>query len=59
MREVLKNSHQDLWLEAIKAKFEPAEGVNSWGREEFDQILGKYEVGNHLPAINSGFIAGT
>ena len=42
MREVGKNKHQALWLEAIDAKFE---GIGeAWGREEFDKILASFEV---------------
>lgn len=42
MREVAKNAHQDLWIEAIDAKFENA--GNPWGRADFDRILSGFEV---------------
>ncbi|CAJ2506430.1 Uu.00g005600.m01.CDS01 [Anthostomella pinea] len=42
MREVGKNNHQDLWVEALDAKFE-GKG-EPFDRERFDQILGKYEI---------------
>ena len=45
MREVGKNQHAPLWTEAIEAKFE---GGVPWGREEFDRILGEYEVSRSL-----------
>jgi hypothetical protein len=42
MREVGKNKHQALWMEAIDAKFE---GVGKpWGREDFEKILAGFEV---------------
>ncbi|KAK8081805.1 hypothetical protein PG996_000586 [Apiospora saccharicola] len=41
MREVGKNQHALLWTEAIETKFE---GGVPWGCEEFDRILGEYEV---------------
>lgn len=42
MREVGKNKHQDLWVEAMEAKFENK--GTAWGRQEFEQILEGYEV---------------
>lgn len=42
MRDVGKNKHQDLWVEAIEAKFE-GKGP-AWTRDEFDRILSGYEV---------------
>jgi hypothetical protein len=42
MREVGKNNHQAMWLEAVEAKFE-GKG-KPWGREEFERILSGYEV---------------
>ncbi|KAK8056558.1 hypothetical protein PG993_001785 [Apiospora rasikravindrae] len=41
VREVGKNQHAPLWTEAIEAIFE--ENM-SWGREEFDSVMGEYEV---------------
>ncbi len=46
MREVANNKHQDLWVEAIDAKFEGKGRV--WGRQEFDQILAGYEVRGYV-----------
>ena len=43
MREVPKNGDQQQWIAAVEAKFEHKE---RWGREQFDQILGSYEVSN-------------
>lgn len=42
MREVSKNQHAHMWTEAIEARFERGK---PWGREEFDRLLGKYEIG--------------
>lgn len=42
MREVGKNHHQALWIEALDAKFEGR--GEPFNREKFDQILGSYEV---------------
>lgn len=42
MREVAKNKHQTLWIEAVDAKFEGA--GKPWGRDEFERILAGYEV---------------
>lgn len=42
MREVGKNRHQALWIEALDAKFEGR--GEPYDRERFDQILGNYEV---------------
>jgi hypothetical protein len=42
MREVGKNSHQDLWIQALEAKFEGRGFV--WGRNDFEKILAGYEV---------------
>lgn len=42
MREVGKNNHQALWIEAIDAKFESL--WKAWGREDFEKILADYEV---------------
>lgn len=42
MREVSKNNHQSLWIQAIEAKFE-GKG-NSWGRDDFEQVLEGSEV---------------
>lgn len=47
MREVGKNNHQALWVEAIDSKFE-GKG-EPWGREQFDKILGDYEAGADIP----------
>ncbi|KAI0145683.1 P-loop containing nucleoside triphosphate hydrolase protein [Hypoxylon sp. NC0597] len=48
MREVGKNHHQALWIEALDAKFE-GQG-ESFNREKFDQILGSYEAIADYPA---------
>ncbi|KAI0014076.1 P-loop containing nucleoside triphosphate hydrolase protein [Xylariaceae sp. FL0662B] len=48
MREVGKNHHQRLWIEALEAKFE-GKG-EPWNREKFDQILGGYEALSDHPA---------
>jgi hypothetical protein len=42
MREVAKNNHQLLWIEAMDAKFEGA--GKPWGREDFERILAGFEV---------------
>jgi len=42
MREVANNKHQNLWIEAIEAKFEGAGA--SWKREDFDRTLAGFEV---------------
>lgn len=42
MREVSENKHQQLWVQAIEAKFENK--GESWGRQDFDRILAGYEV---------------
>jgi hypothetical protein len=42
MREVGKNDHQALWIEALDAKFTP--GTKPWDREQFDKILSGFEV---------------
>lgn len=42
MREVGKNKHQAAWIEAIEAKYE-GQG-EPYGREQFDKILGDFEV---------------
>lgn len=42
MREVGKNHHQALWIEAIEAKFE-GKG-KPWGRDEFEKVFAGFEV---------------
>jgi hypothetical protein len=42
MREVGKNKHQAFWIEALEAKYE-GKG-QPYGREQFDKILGDFEV---------------
>jgi hypothetical protein len=42
MREVGKNGHQALWIEALDAKFESS--GKALGREEFERILFGFEV---------------
>jgi hypothetical protein len=42
MREVGKNKHIAAWCEAMDAKFE-GKG-EPYGREQFNKILGDYEV---------------
>jgi hypothetical protein len=46
MREVGKNKHQALWIEAIEAKFEGKR--KPWGREDFEQILAGFEASQQL-----------
>jgi hypothetical protein len=43
MREVGKNGHQGLWMDALDSKFESS--GKPLGREQFDQILAGYEAG--------------
>lgn len=48
MREVAKNKHQALWVEAIDSKFE---GVRTpWKREDFEHILSGFEGVADYPA---------
>ncbi|KAB5566704.1 P-loop containing nucleoside triphosphate hydrolase protein [Coniochaeta sp. 2T2.1] len=48
MKEVGKNKHAGLWVEAIDAKFE---GVgNPWGREDLERILAGFEAVADYPA---------
>jgi hypothetical protein len=42
MREVAKNKHQGLWIEALEAKFE-GKGT-AWQREDFQKIFAGFEV---------------
>lgn len=42
MKEVGKNNHQALWIEAIDAKFGPT--GKPWGRGDFEKILAGFEV---------------
>ena len=46
MREVGKNKHQALWIEALEAKYEGKGEL--FNREKFDRILGSYEVCERL-----------
>ncbi|KAI2623827.1 P-loop containing nucleoside triphosphate hydrolase protein [Hypomontagnella submonticulosa] len=48
MREVGKNKHQGLWIEALDAKFEGR--GEPYDREKFDRILGSYEAVADYPA---------
>ncbi|KAI6090408.1 hypothetical protein F4821DRAFT_268004 [Hypoxylon rubiginosum] len=48
MREVGKNRHQALWIEALDAKFEGR--GEPFNRKKFDQILGNYEALSDYPA---------
>ncbi|KAI0887381.1 uncharacterized protein GGS22DRAFT_108444 [Annulohypoxylon maeteangense] len=48
MREVGKNKHQTLWIDALDSKFE-GKG-ESFNREKFDRILGPYEALADYPA---------
>ncbi|KAI2469236.1 hypothetical protein F4781DRAFT_395166 [Annulohypoxylon bovei var. microspora] len=48
MREVGKNKHQALWIEALDAKFEGR--GEPFEREKFDQILGPFEALADYPA---------
>jgi hypothetical protein len=43
MREVDKNGHQDLWVEALEAKFEN-KGTPLTTQKDFDRILKDFEV---------------
>jgi Sulfotransferase domain len=43
MREVSKNNHVELWIQALEAKF-GKEGVPWTTKGDFDRILGHYEV---------------
>ncbi|KAK1758273.1 hypothetical protein QBC47DRAFT_374170 [Echria macrotheca] len=48
MREVGKNQHQALWIEAIDAKFE---GIGApWKREDFERILSGFQGVADYPA---------
>lgn len=42
MREVGKNKHQDLWIQAPEDNLE-GKGP-AWGREDFEKILAGFEV---------------
>lgn len=42
MREVGKNKHQSLWVEALEAKFEGKGGT--WQRQDFERALTGFEV---------------
>lgn len=42
MREVGKNKHQDLWIQALEDNLE-GKG-HAWGREDFENILAGFEV---------------
>ncbi|EMC98903.1 hypothetical protein BAUCODRAFT_22220 [Baudoinia panamericana UAMH 10762] len=44
---------QDLgmWVEALKAKYEPSPGVKPFGRKEFDNLLGPYGGCTDQPAV--------
>ncbi|PSR76410.1 P-loop containing nucleoside triphosphate hydrolase protein [Coniella lustricola] len=48
MRDVGKNGHQGLWLQALDAKF--AGAGPAWGRAEFDEILAGNEGVADFPA---------
>ncbi|KAK0632584.1 hypothetical protein B0T14DRAFT_37821 [Immersiella caudata] len=48
MREVARNKHQALWIEAIDAKFEDV-GV-PWTREDFERVLENFEGVADYPA---------
>ncbi|KAJ9134635.1 hypothetical protein NKR23_g10063 [Pleurostoma richardsiae] len=48
MRDVVRNKHQDLWIQAIEDKFE--RGGKSWTREDFDRILVGFEGVSDYPA---------
>jgi hypothetical protein len=43
MREVDQNNHQDLWVEALEAKFE-SKGTPWSTQEDFDRVLKGFEV---------------
>jgi sulfotransferase family protein len=43
MREVDKNGHEDLWVEALEAKFEN-KGTPWTTQNDFDHILKDFEV---------------
>lgn len=48
MREVAKNKHQGLWIEALEAKFE-GKGT-AWQREDFERIFAGFEGAADFPA---------
>ncbi|KAI0180467.1 hypothetical protein GGR52DRAFT_245520 [Hypoxylon sp. FL1284] len=48
MREVGKNRHQGMWIEALDAKFEGR--GEPYNREKFERILGSYEALADYPA---------
>ena len=43
MREVYKNGHGPNWIAAMDAKY--AKKGSSFGRKEFDEVLGDFSVG--------------
>lgn len=47
MREVGKNKHQDLWIQALEDNLE-GKGPG-WGREDFEKILAGFEV--RIPTV--------
>lgn len=49
MREVGKNKHQDLWIQALEDNIE-GKGP-AWGREDFENILAGFEV--RVPTMGS------
>lgn len=46
MREVNKNKHRDLWIQALEAKFE--DKGDTWERQDFEKILAGFEVRTRL-----------
>lgn len=40
-----------MWQEALKAKYFPSSGSKPFGKVEFDQLLGEYEVASDFPSI--------
>ncbi|KAF3760336.1 hypothetical protein M406DRAFT_232840, partial [Cryphonectria parasitica EP155] len=48
MRDVGKSGHQDLWIQALQAKYESI--GHTWGRQDFDELLTGYEGVSDFPA---------
>jgi hypothetical protein len=49
MREVGKNDHQKFWIAALDAKFAGKGSV--FGRQEFDEFLGEFDVCRESPRL--------
>lgn len=49
MREVGKNKHQALWIQALEDNLE---GTGpAWGRDDFEKILAGFEVRVRIPTV--------